>query len=125
MTMEEKLTREQDLSSLVERVNRGGLKIKTPKPKGTWGGARKGSGRKKGSPKVPGSGRRPSGKDMTCLAVRIDTYLEARIKSEAERQGISRAELIRQWAATLPESTEEKTQAMHDAYIIKKAMKEL
>lgn len=125
MTMEEKLTREQDLSSLVERVNRGGLKIKTPKPKGTWGGARKGAGAKKGRPRPEGAGRKPSGKKMTYLMIRIDISLESRIKAEAERQGVSRSELIRRWAATLPESTEEKTQAMHDAYMIKKAMKEL
>ena len=95
------------------------------KTKGTWGGARPGAGRKKGSPKVPGSGRRPSGRDMTYLMIRIDTYLEARIQSEADRQGISRGELVRRWAATLPESVVDKTQAMQEAYLRKKAIKKL
>lgn len=53
------------------------------------------------------------------------TKLSIRFKNEADRRGISRNQLFNEWLSTLPESTEEKTQAMHDAYMIKKAMKEL
>lgn len=121
MTMEEKLTREQDLSSLVERVNRGGLKIKTPKPKGTWGGARKGAGAKKGEK------RRKTLYDELSVPVNLSTSpkLLSRLEAEAARLNVSKSYVFSEWLSTLPESTEEKTQAMHDAYMIKKAMKEL
>lgn len=58
--MAKKITKEQDLSSPVERINRGGLKIKEAKPKkpkGTWGRSDKRGGGKKEHPGNPGSGR--------------------------------------------------------------------
>lgn len=96
------------------------------KTKGTWGGARKGAGAKKGRPRPEGAGRKRiyEGERATIAFLTTSVYLN-RISSEARRLGISRNQLFNQWAASLPPSVEEKTAAMTAAHETAKLTKKL
>ena len=78
-------------------------KRKVRQPKKEKPKARLKPGPKKGSPKVPGSGRKASGIVTTVLSVRIEEELVKRLDAEAARRGLSRNALICEFAKGLPE----------------------
>lgn len=98
------------------------------KTKGTWGGARKGAGAKKGVHQTPranaGRKRLYEGERATITFLTTSVYMN-RISSEARRLGISRNQLFNRWAASLPPSVEEKTAAMTAAHETAKLTKKL
>lgn len=99
---------------IMEEKSNNDVTLSTPKKKGTWGGVRPGAGR----PKVY------EGKlGVICLSA--SESLLQRLTDESRRTGLSKSYLFSEWLKTLPESVIDKTQAMQDAYLKKKVLKNL